>query len=34
MDPQGIGVSTSVMIPYLQTFAPFQANDTSVGHGP
>src|SRR5262245_14626102 len=33
MDPQGIGVSTSVVIPYLQTFAPFQANDTSVGDG-
>jgi Carboxypeptidase regulatory-like domain len=33
MDPQGIGVSTSVMIPYFKTFAPFQANDTSVGDG-
>jgi hypothetical protein len=33
MDPQGIGISTSVMIPYFQTFAPFQANDNSVGDG-
>jgi hypothetical protein len=33
MDPQGIGVSTSVIIPYLQSFAPFQANDNSVGDG-
>jgi hypothetical protein len=33
MDPQGIGVSTSVIIPYLQTFAPYQANDNSVGDG-
>jgi hypothetical protein len=33
MDPQGIGISTSVMIPYLKTFAPFAANDTSVGDG-
>jgi len=33
MDPQGIGVSTGVMIPYLQSFAPFQANDNSVGDG-
>lgn len=33
MDPLGIGVSTSVMIPYLQTFAPFAANDNSVGDG-
>jgi len=33
MDPQGIGVSTSVMIPYLQSFAPYQANDNSVGDG-
>jgi hypothetical protein len=33
MDPQNIGVSTSVMIPYFKTFAPFQANDTSVGDG-
>jgi hypothetical protein len=33
MDPQGIGVSTNVMIPYFQSFAPFQANDNSVGDG-
>jgi len=33
MDPQGIGVSTGVMIPYLQSFAPYQANDNSVGDG-
>jgi hypothetical protein len=33
MDPQGIGVSTSVMIPYLQSFASYQANDNSVGDG-
>jgi hypothetical protein len=33
MDPLGIGVSTGVMIPYLQTFAPFQGNDNSVGDG-
>src|ERR1700722_9344546 len=33
MDPLGIGVSTNVMIPYLQTFAPFQGNDNSVGDG-
>ena len=33
MDPQGIGVSTNVMIPYFQKFAPFQANDNSVGDG-
>ncbi len=33
MDPQGIGVSQNVMIPYLQSFAPYQANDTSVGDG-
>ena len=33
MDPQGIGVSTSVMVPFLQTFAPYQANDNSVGDG-
>jgi Carboxypeptidase regulatory-like domain len=33
IDPQGIGVSTSVMIPYFQTFAPYQANDSSVGDG-
>lgn len=33
MDPQGIGVSSSVMVPYFQSFAPFQANDNSVGDG-
>jgi Carboxypeptidase regulatory-like domain len=33
MDPQGIGVSTNVMIPYFQSFAPFAANDNSVGDG-
>jgi hypothetical protein len=33
MDPQGIGVSTNVMIPYFHTFAPFAANDNSVGDG-
>jgi hypothetical protein len=33
MDPQGIGVSTGVMIPYLQSFAPYQSNDNSVGDG-
>jgi hypothetical protein len=33
MDPLGIGVSTNVMVPYLQTFAPFQGNDNSVGDG-
>ncbi len=33
MDPQGIGVSTSVVIPYFKTFAPFTANDNSVGDG-
>ena len=33
MDPQGIGVSTNVMIPYLQSFAPYQGNDNSVGDG-
>ncbi len=33
MDPQGIGVSQNVMIPYFQTFAPYQANDNSVGDG-
>jgi Carboxypeptidase regulatory-like domain len=32
MDPQGIGVS-NVVLPYLQSFAPFAANDTSVGDG-
>lgn len=33
MDPQGIGVSTSVMIPYLQSFSKYPANDNSVGDG-
>ncbi|HMI51934.1 MAG TPA: TonB-dependent receptor [Candidatus Saccharimonadales bacterium] len=33
MDPQGIGISTGVMIPYLQSFSPFPANDNSVGDG-
>jgi hypothetical protein len=33
MDPQGIGVSTSVMIPYFKTFSAFPANDNSVGDG-
>jgi hypothetical protein len=33
MDPLGIGVSQNVMIPYFKTFAPFQANDNSVGDG-
>jgi hypothetical protein len=33
MDPQNIGVSQNVMIPYFRTFAPFTANDTSVGDG-
>jgi Carboxypeptidase regulatory-like domain len=33
MDPLGIGVSTNVMIPYLQSFAPFRGNDNSVGDG-
>jgi len=33
MDPQGIGVSTGVMIPYFRSFAPFVANDNSVGDG-
>jgi hypothetical protein len=32
MDPQGIGVS-NVILPYLQSFAPYQANDNSVGDG-
>jgi len=32
MDPLGIGVS-QVVLPYLQSFAPFAANDTSVGDG-
>jgi hypothetical protein len=33
MDPQDIGVSTSVMIPYFRSFAPYAANDNSVGDG-
>ncbi len=33
MDPQGIGISTSVIVPYFQSFAPFQGNDNSVGDG-
>src|SRR2546430_11092937 len=33
MDPQGIGVSINVMIPYLKSFAPFVPNDNSVGDG-
>jgi hypothetical protein len=33
MDPQGIGVSTNVVIPYLQSFSKFPANDNSVGDG-
>ena len=33
MDPQNIGISTSVMIPYLQSFSNFPANDNSVGDG-
>jgi hypothetical protein len=33
MDPQGIGVSTNVMIPYFKTFSQYQANDNSVGDG-
>ena len=33
MDPQNLGVSTSVIIPYLQTFSKFQPNDNSVGDG-
>lgn len=33
MDPQNIGVSTSVMVPYLQSFSKFPANDNSVGDG-
>jgi Carboxypeptidase regulatory-like domain len=32
MDPQGIGIS-NVTLPYLQSFAPFQSNDNSVGDG-
>jgi hypothetical protein len=33
MDPQGIGVSQNVMIPYFKSFAPFAGNDNSVGDG-
>ncbi len=33
MDPQGLGISTNVMIPYLQSFAPYPGNDNSVGDG-
>lgn len=33
MDPQGIGVSQNVMIPYFQSFANFVPNDNSVGDG-
>nr|MDP9146295.1 carboxypeptidase regulatory-like domain-containing protein [Acidobacteriota bacterium] len=33
MDPLGIGVSTNVTVPYLQSFAPFPGNDNSVGDG-
>ena len=33
MDPQGIGISTNVMIPYFQSFAKFVPNDSSVGDG-
>ena len=33
MDPQGIGISTNVMIPYFQSFAKFVPNDNSVGDG-
>jgi len=33
MDPQGIGISQNVMIPYFQTFAKFVPNDNSVGDG-
>jgi hypothetical protein len=33
MDPQDIGISKTVMIPYLQSFAPFPGNDNSVGDG-
>lgn len=32
MDPQGIGVS-HVILPYLQSFSKFPANDNSVGDG-
>lgn len=33
MDPQTIGISTNVMIPYFQSFAKFVPNDNSVGDG-
>ena len=33
MDPQGIGISQNVMIPYFQSFAKFVPNDNSVGDG-
>lgn len=33
MDPQGIGVSQNVMIPYFRSFAKFVPNDNSVGDG-
>ena len=32
MDPQGVGVS-QVILPYLQSFAPYPGNDNSVGDG-
>jgi Carboxypeptidase regulatory-like domain len=33
MDPQNVGISQNVMIPYFKTFAPFAGNDNSVGDG-
>lgn len=33
MDPQNIGISKNVMIPYFQSFAKFVPNDNSVGDG-
>jgi hypothetical protein len=33
MDPQGIGISQNVMIPYFQEFKQFVPNDNSVGDG-
>ena len=33
MDPQGIGISQNVMIPYFRSFAKFVPNDNSVGDG-
>lgn len=33
MDPQGVGISQNVMIPYFQSFAKFVPNDNSVGDG-